>query len=47
LSKEEAAEFTVRVRIEGRITIPKAVRDALMIKKGSFVKCRISKVKTQ
>jgi len=47
LAKEEEIEFTVRVRVEGRITIPKGVRDALVIKEGSLVKCKISKVRVK
>jgi len=45
LSKEEEAEFTAYVRREGRVTIPKELRDALIIKEGNLVKCKISKVK--
>ena len=43
LSVEEA-EFTVYVRKSGRVTVPKEVRDALDIKKGNLVKCKIKKV---
>jgi AbrB family looped-hinge helix DNA binding protein len=46
LPREKEAEFTVYVRREGRVTIPKEVRDALKIKEGSLVECRISKVRT-
>ncbi|RLI40193.1 hypothetical protein DRO69_13245 [Candidatus Bathyarchaeota archaeon] len=46
LSEGKEVEFTVRVRAEGRMTVPKAVRDALAIKKGDLVKCKISKVKS-
>jgi AbrB family looped-hinge helix DNA binding protein len=45
LSREEAAEFTAYVRREGRVTIPKELRDALIIKEGNLVKCKIIKVK--
>ena len=43
LSGEEV-EFTVYVRGGGRITIPMEVRDALDIKEGNLVKCKIQKV---
>ena len=45
---EEGAvmEFTSYVRKEGRITLPKEVRDALSIEEGQLVKCKIEKVKT-
>jgi AbrB family looped-hinge helix DNA binding protein len=43
LSAEEV-EFTVYVRRNGRVTVPKEVRDALDIKKGNLVKCKIKKV---
>ena len=39
-------EFTSYVRKEGRLTVPKEVRDALSIEEGSLVKCKIEKVKT-
>jgi len=42
LSRE--AEFTAYLRKEGRITVPKEVRDALAITEGNLVKCKISKV---
>lgn len=47
MSKEEKKEFvfTVYLRKEGRITIPKEVRDALSIEEGALVECRVSKVK--
>jgi AbrB family looped-hinge helix DNA binding protein len=43
LSGEEV-EFTVYVRRNGRVTVPKEVRDALDIKKGNLVKCKIKKM---
>lgn len=43
MSREEA-EFTAYVRREGRITVPKEVRDALAVKEGNLVKCKIRKV---
>jgi AbrB family looped-hinge helix DNA binding protein len=44
LSREEVAEFTAYVRREGRVTIPKELRDALIIKEGNLVKCKIIKM---
>ena len=47
LAEEGAVmEFTSYVRKEGRITLPKEVRDALSIQEGQLVKCKIEKVKT-
>jgi AbrB family looped-hinge helix DNA binding protein len=46
LSREEVAEFTAYVRREGRVTIPKELRDALIIKEGNLVKCKIVKMGT-
>ena len=42
----EKAEFTVYVRKDGRMTVPKGVRDALGIEEDSLVKCEIKKVET-
>ena len=42
----ETMEFTAYVRKEGRITLPKEVRDALCIEEGHLVRCRIERVKT-
>jgi len=44
LSKEKAVEFTVYVRKEGRITVPREVRAALCIEEGNLVKCKIEKL---
>jgi AbrB family looped-hinge helix DNA binding protein len=44
---EEATEFTSYVRREGRITLPKEVRDALNIEEGHLVRCKIEKVKSE
>lgn len=44
MSEERTAEFTVYVRKEGRITVPKEVRVALSIGEGDLVKCRIEKI---
>lgn len=40
------SEFTVYVRRNGRVTVPKEVRDALGIDEGNLVKCEIEKVNT-
>ena len=40
------AEFTAYIRRNGRITVPKEVRDALDIEEGNLVKCKIRKVET-
>jgi len=45
LSVEEA-EFTAYVRRNGRMTVPKEVRDALDIGESSLVRCKIRKVET-
>jgi len=37
--------FVAYVRVEGRITIPLEIRDALDIKRGDMVECRIKKVR--
>jgi AbrB family looped-hinge helix DNA binding protein len=42
----EPTEFTAYVRKEGKITVPKEVRDALGITRGDLVRCKIVKVKT-
>ncbi len=41
----EAEEFTAYVRKEGRITLPKEVRDSLTIAEGCLVRCKVEKVK--
>ncbi len=40
-------EFTSYVRKEGRITLPKEVRDALRIQEGCLVRCKVVKVKAR
>jgi len=42
----EDAEFTAYVRRNGRMTVPKEVRDALDIDEGSLVRCKIRRVET-
>jgi bifunctional DNA-binding transcriptional regulator/antitoxin component of YhaV-PrlF toxin-antitoxin module len=45
LSEEKTVEFTVYVRKEGRITVPREVRDALAIEEGNLVKCKVEKLR--
>ena len=42
---DEPTEFTAYVRKEGKVTVPKEVRDALNIARGDLVRCKIMKVK--
>ena len=44
MSKKEAT-FTAYVRGDGKLTVPKSVRDSLGIDKGDLVECKITKVK--
>ncbi|HKZ94894.1 MAG TPA: AbrB/MazE/SpoVT family DNA-binding domain-containing protein [Candidatus Bathyarchaeia archaeon] len=43
----DSVEFTSYVRKEGRITLPKEVRDVLGIEEGSLVRCKIERVKSK
>jgi AbrB family looped-hinge helix DNA binding protein len=44
LTEEKAVEFTVYVRKEGRVTVPREVRAALNIEEGNLVRCKIEKI---
>ena len=37
--------FTVYIRKEGRVTVPKELRDAYDLEEGDLVECRIKKIK--
>ena len=37
--------FTVYMRHEGRVTVPKELRDAYDLREGDLVECRIKKIK--
>ena len=37
--------FTVYMRKEGRVTVPKELRDAYTLKEGDLVECKIRKIK--
>ena len=37
--------FTVYLRCEGRVTVPKELRDAYDLKEGDLVECRVRKIK--
>ena len=45
MTEESKTQFTAYVRKEGRMTVPKGVRDALGIREGDLVNCTIGKVK--
>jgi len=42
---KEPMEFTAYVRKEGKITVPKEVRDALGIERGDLIRCKVVKVR--
>lgn len=43
--EESMILFTVYVRREGRITIPKELRDAYDINEGDLIECQIKKIR--
>lgn len=45
--KEKETSFMVYLRKEGRITIPREVRDALGIEEGALIECTVKRVKCQ
>jgi bifunctional DNA-binding transcriptional regulator/antitoxin component of YhaV-PrlF toxin-antitoxin module len=42
--KESSVEFTVYLRKEGKITVPKEVRDAMGLTNGDLIRAKIVKV---
>lgn len=44
MPKKEGS-FTAYVRRDGKVTVPKGVRDALSIEEGDLVECKIKKVR--
>jgi len=45
LPKKEAS-FTAYVRADGKVTVPKVIRDSLGIEENDLVECKITKVKS-
>jgi AbrB family looped-hinge helix DNA binding protein len=43
--KKTCVAFTVYMRREGRVTVPKELRDAYDLKEGDLVECQIRKVR--
>ena len=44
-NKKAGITFTVYIRREGRVTVPKELRDAYDLKEGNLVECQIRKIK--
>lgn len=42
---KQGIAFTVYMRREGRVTVPKELRDAYDLKEGDLVECKIRKIK--
>ena len=45
MSEEREMSFVAYVKVGGRITIPKSVRDALGIEENDLVECTVRKVR--
>jgi AbrB family looped-hinge helix DNA binding protein len=43
--QETGFVFTVYLRCEGRVTVPKELRDAYDLKEGDLVECRVKKIR--
>ena len=43
--QESEVVFTVYMRREGRVTVPKELRDAYHLEEGDLVECKIKKIK--
>ena len=43
--QEKGVVFTVYMRREGRVTVPKELRDAYQLKEGDLVECKIKKIR--
>jgi AbrB family looped-hinge helix DNA binding protein len=44
-NRKTEVTFTVYIRQEGRVTIPKELRDAYDLREGDLVECYIRKIK--
>jgi AbrB family looped-hinge helix DNA binding protein len=44
-NRKSGITFTVYMRQEGRVTVPKELRDAYDLKEGDLVECNIKKIK--
>jgi AbrB family looped-hinge helix DNA binding protein len=44
-TEKSVVTFTVYVRREGRVTVPKELRDAYDIDEGDLVECQIKKIR--
>ncbi len=46
MPKKEVS-FTAYIRADGKLTVPKGVRDALDIQEGDLIECKVNKVRGQ